>query len=161
MKMTEQKVYQALEEVHDPEIPVLSVLDLGMITGVEVLPEHVLIRMIPTFAGCPAVKFIQREIRETLESRLSVPVIVEIDRKIQWNSNRLTAAAKEKLRHFMIAPPEKFEGEWRPEMLTDIECPHCGSHETYLRSPFGSTLCRALHYCKECGHVFEQFKPLG
>lgn len=152
-----EEIYEALAFVHDPEIPVLSVLDLGMITDIQIRQEEVLIKMIPTFAACPAVHFIQKEIKEVLEARLPIAVSVERDKTIQWNTGRLSEAAHEKLRKFKIAPPVK---EIR-EIAAHIPCPHCGSTNTYLRSPFGSTLCRALHYCRDCGHVFEQFKPVN
>jgi len=157
---TTDAIWAALENVMDPEIPVLSVIDLGMITGMEINDAVVLVKMIPTFAACPAITVIKKDIKTELEKRLGITVIVEIDKTVQWNSNRLTDAAKEKLKNFKIAPPEKFEGEVGVEMLANIECPHCHSHNTYLRSPFGSTLCRAIHYCKDCGMVFEQFKPV-
>lgn len=157
---TTDAIWAALENVMDPEIPVLSVIDLGMITGVEINDAMVLVKMIPTFAACPAITVIKKDIKTELEKRLGITVIVEIDKTVQWNSNRLTDAAKEKLKNFKIAPPEKLEGEVGVEMLANIECPHCHSHNTYLRSPFGSTLCRAIHYCKDCGMVFEQFKPV-
>lgn len=155
--ISEEDIYDALAFVHDPEIPVLNVLDLGMITGVQISAENIIIKMIPTFAACPAVHFIQKEIKTELEKRLPVSVIVERDKTVQWNSDRLSEAAHEKLRNFKIAPPGTSP---QKEILMNIACPHCGSRNTYLRSPFGSTLCRALHYCRDCGHVFEQFKPV-
>ena len=154
--VTVDQIYEALFYVHDPEIPVLNVLDLGMITDVQVVGGNVLIKMIPTFAACPAVHFIQKEIREELEKRLPIRVTVERDKTIQWNTDRLSEAAEHKLRQFKMAPPDKGQ----KELVSGTECPFCHSHHTYLRSPFGSTLCRALHYCKDCGQVFEQFKPV-
>ncbi len=153
-------VYKALEQVMDPEIPVLSVLDLGMITSVSLAEETVQIKMIPTFAACPAVSYIQQRIREAVSQTTGLPVAVTIDKEVHWHSNRLSDAAREKLHNFGIAPPQVQEGELRAEIMLHTPCPHCGSGETYLRSPFGSTLCRAIHYCKDCGMVFEQFKPL-
>lgn len=144
----------------DPEIPVLSVLDLGMITGVSLDGDSVHVRMIPTFSACPAVELIRRSIRTTLQEALHTDVTVEIDKETTWDSNRITEAAKEKLKQFGITPPKRYNGEEYTEMLLEVPCAHCGSTNTYLRSPFGSTLCRAIHYCKDCGQVFEQFKPL-
>lgn len=154
-------VYNALKQVMDPEIPVLNVLDLGMITAVAVVDNTVLIKMIPTFAACPAVSFIQDRIREAVGRSTGLAVEVSIDKDVHWHSNRLSDAAKEKLRNFGIAPPQIHEGELHAEIMLNTPCPHCGSKNTYLRSPFGSTLCRAIHYCKDCGMVFEQFKPVG
>lgn len=154
-------VYDALEQVMDPEIPVLNVLDLGMITGISVTGDTVYVKMIPTFAACPAVSFIQQRIREAVTEATGLLVDVTVDKDVHWHSNRLSPAAKEKLLHFGIAPPQVHEGELHAEIMLNTACPHCGSKNTYLRSPFGSTLCRAIHYCKDCGMVFEQFKPVG
>ncbi|HVI48299.1 MAG TPA: 1,2-phenylacetyl-CoA epoxidase subunit PaaD [Chitinophaga sp.] len=156
-----EAVYKSLEHVMDPEIPVLSVMDLGMITGVEMTSDdEVHIKMIPTFAACPAVSFIQQGIKTTVEKELGISVTVEVDKNTHWQSNRMTDTAREKLKNFGIAPPQLLQGEVRAEIMLNTPCPHCGSEHTYLRSPFGSTLCRAIHYCKSCGQVFEQFKPL-
>lgn len=155
-----EQIYKALEQVMDPEIPVLNVLDLGMITAVEVEEDAVLVKMIPTFAACPAVEIIRRNIAAVLEKELQAAVTVEIDKAAHWSSNRITPAAREKLLNFGIAPPQIHNGEAYSEILLQTPCPHCHSENTYLRSPFGSTLCRAIHYCKDCGQVFEHFKPL-
>ncbi|RBL93523.1 1,2-phenylacetyl-CoA epoxidase subunit PaaD [Chitinophaga flava] len=159
--ISQEDIYRTLEQVMDPEIPVLSVIDLGMITDVEVTgPNSAHIKMVPTFAACPAISYIKDNIRTVVENALGIAVTVEIDKQVHWESNRMTAAAKEKLKNFGIAPPQTVEGEMQPEIMLNTPCPHCGSEHTYLRSPFGSTLCRAIHYCKSCGQVFEQFKPL-
>ncbi|MBO9727127.1 MAG: phenylacetate-CoA oxygenase subunit PaaJ [Chitinophaga sp.] len=159
-KITIAAVYESLEHVMDPEIPVLSVIDLGMITEVDLGDAGVHVKMIPTFAACPAVSYIQHNIKTTLENELGVHVSVEVDKQVHWQSNRMTPAAKEKLKNFGIAPPKVLTGEVNTEIMLEVPCPHCGSEQTYLRSPFGSTLCRAIHFCKACGQVFEQFKPL-
>ncbi|KAA2245030.1 phenylacetate-CoA oxygenase subunit PaaJ [Chitinophaga agrisoli] len=159
--ITIDNIYKALEQVMDPEIPVLNVLDLGMITGVALEADMVHIKMIPTFAACPAVSLIQQNIQTTVEKTTGLLVQVTVDKEVHWESNRLSAAAKEKLQHFGIAAPQVHEGELRAEIMLNTPCPHCSSKNTYLRSPFGSTLCRAIHYCKDCGIVFEQFKPVG
>lgn len=161
MTITTADIYKALEQVMDPEIPVLSVIDLGMITGVSLEEEGIHVKMIPTFSACPAVDYIKQNIRQTLEKELDMKVIVEIDREATWNSNRMNESAREKLKNFGIAPPQIQQGEERAEIELQTACPHCNSDNTYLRSPFGSTLCRAIHYCRNCGYVFEHFKPLG
>lgn len=159
--ITQEAVYQSLAKVMDPEIPVLNILELGMITEVTAGTESIEIKMIPTFAACPAIEVIKQQIRTAVEEDLHVPVTVIVDKTVQWNSNRLSPEAKEKLRNFRIAPPQILQGEVEMEMLEHTVCPHCGSENTYLRSPFGSTLCRAIHYCRNCGMMFEQFKPLS
>lgn len=158
--ITLTEVQAVLKHVMDPEIPVLSVLDLGMITEIQVQKNEITVKMIPTFLACPAVEVIKRNIRTALEEQLPATVRVEVDHRVHWNSSRLSEAAKEKLLQFGIAPPPAGKGETHAETLLNTECPHCGSKNTYLRSPFGATLCRAIHYCKNCGIVFEQFKPL-
>lgn len=155
-----EDIYKALEQVMDPEIPVLNVLDLGMITAVETAGNAVHIKMIPTFAACPAVEIIRRNIGTVLEKELQTTVTVEIDKAAHWSSNRMTDAARQKLLNFGIAAPQVYNGEAYSEILLQTPCPHCNSENTYLRSPFGSTLCRAIHYCRDCGQVFEHFKPL-
>jgi ring-1,2-phenylacetyl-CoA epoxidase subunit PaaD len=161
MTITLADIYASLEHVMDPEIPVLNVLELGMITDVTLQNEEVHIKMIPTFAACPAVALIQKNIQTTVEKDVQLPVQVSIDKNVQWNSNRVTDAGKEKLRNFKIAPPPHIEGEVGMELITKVTCPHCNSENTYLRSPFGSALCRAMHVCRSCGMLFEQFKPLS
>lgn len=158
--LTIDRVYQCLANVMDPEIPVLSVVDLGMITAVELAGSAaVTVKMIPTYAACPALQFIQRNIQVSLERELQVPVLVQVDATTHWHSNRLTAAARQKLEAFALAPPPA-SGKVSAEILLHTPCPHCGSKDTYMRSPFGATLCRATHFCKNCGQLFEQFKPL-
>ncbi|WP_083550074.1 1,2-phenylacetyl-CoA epoxidase subunit PaaD [Chitinophaga jiangningensis] len=160
MEITIENIYNSLQQVMDPEIPVLSVVELGMITDVVLQDNGAEVHMIPTFAACPAVSYIQRNIREHLERDLHISVTVIVDKHITWNSNRITAEAKVKLAQFGIAPPKRLAGEVSEELFVEVPCPHCGSTDTYLRAPFGSTLCRAIHFCKSCGQIFEQFKPL-
>lgn len=154
-------VYASLEKVMDPEIPVLNVLELGMITDVSMEEAEVHIKMIPTFAACPAVELIKKNIQTTVAADLQATVVVTVDKDQQWNSNRLTATGKEKLRNFGIAAPPRHEGEVSLDLIVKATCPHCGSENTFLRSPFGSALCRAMHVCRSCGMLFEQFKPLA
>lgn len=130
-----EDVYLALEQVMDPEIPVLNVVELGMITGVEVSGGVICVKMIPTFAACPAVQYIQNNIREQLQLALDMPVEVKIDPTVNWSSNRMSEAAKQKLQAFGIAAPRKLQGEGYRELLLATPCPHCGSTDTYLRSP--------------------------
>ncbi|RAJ85513.1 ring-1,2-phenylacetyl-CoA epoxidase subunit PaaD [Chitinophaga dinghuensis] len=159
-KITTEDVYKSLEQVMDPEIPVLNVVELGMITSVSMTDNGAEVHMIPTFAACPAVTYIQKNIREKLEADLHISVTVIVDKHIAWESNRISPEAKEKLSAFGIAPPRKVVNGVSEELFVAVPCPHCGSTDTYLRAPFGSTLCRAIHFCKSCGQIFEHFKPL-
>lgn len=157
---TIKAIYTSLEKVMDPEIPVLNVLEMGMITDIQQDETGIHIKMIPTFSACPAIAVIKQSISDTVSKDLQLPVEVTVDAGIQWNSNRLTATAKEKLRGFGIAAPPVHHGEIEADMLLHVTCPHCGSDNTFMRSPFGATLCRAMHFCRQCGMMFEQFKPL-
>lgn len=158
--LNESEIRVLLEEVKDPEIPVLSVADMGMITSVIVAEEQVLVRFTPTFIGCPAIAVIQKNIQSHLEENGCEKVKVEVDLDTTWTSDRMSESAREKLRNFGIAPPAPLNGEISEELLNKVKCPHCGSADTTLNSPFGSTLCRAIRFCFSCKQGFEQFKPI-
>ena len=155
-------VWSILENVKDPEIPVISVIDMGMITGVSIINnQSAIINLIPTFVGCPAIDVIKKSIREEIMKLGFDEVEVKVDFETQWTSNRMTAEAKIKLEKFGLAPPvELKDEELTEEQLNNVRCPHCHSTDTTLRSAFGSTLCRAIRFCFNCKQGFEQFKPI-
>lgn len=165
--ISEDEIWTALENVQDPEIPVLSVVDMGIITKVE-LPssdiEHqtAVITMTPTFVGCPAIDVMKKSVYEEVKKLGFDEVVVKADFDIQWNSDMMKPGAKEKLEKFGLAPPPSLEGgELTTEQLDKVRCPHCHSTDTTLRSAFGSTLCRAIRFCFNCKQGFEQFKPIS
>lgn len=157
-----EKVWKALEEVPDPEIPALSVVDLGIITRVETDAEgKVMVTMTPTFSGCPAVNYMCEEIEKKLAAKLPChEVEVTVDFKTQWNSNMITDKGREALKNFGLAPPKKYKKDFDVESIAEVNCPYCGSEHTTMNSAFGPTLCRSIHYCFDCKQSFEQFKPL-
>jgi len=161
-KITEQEIWKALENVSDPEIPVISVIDLGIISGVNIGADgKVTIKMTPTFAGCPAIKYMQDDIKakmQTLTGAENVAVLVDFENR--WNSNKITEKGRAALKNFGLAPPVRYAKEFRVETLAQANCPYCGSANTTFKTPFGSTLCRSIHYCNDCKQSFEQFKPL-
>ena len=161
-KTGEQEIWKALESVSDPEIPVISVIDLGIISGVNINANgKVSIKMTPTFAGCPAIKYMQDDIKKKVQDITgaeNVEVIVDFENR--WNSNKITDKGREALKNFGLAPPVKYTREFNVENMTAAKCPYCGSANTTFKTPFGSTLCRAIHYCNDCKQSFEQFKPL-
>lgn len=158
---TVEDILQALREVMDPEIPTVSLVDLGVITSVTIDDDGVPhVEMTPTFAGCPAMDYMQNQVREKLAELGFEKYDVEMNMRIPWSSNRVTEEGIEGLKKHGLAPPEKYEGALELTVLNDIPCPNCGSRETTLKSPFGPTLCRSLHYCRNCGEAFEAFKPL-
>ncbi len=161
VNILEQDILAALEDVKDPEIPVLSVVDLGIITGVEIKSENeVTVSMTPTFVGCPAIGMMQKDIRKRVEQMGFAKVDVVIDRSVAWNSNMITDKGREALKNFKLAPPPKHDGNISLEMLALAKCPNCGSSNTSLRNPFGPTLCRSIHFCYDCKNAFEQMKPV-
>lgn len=162
MKYTESQILDWLQEVKDPEIPVLSVVDLGVITKVQIPEdERVVVTMTPTFAGCPAIDVMQSQVRDCLLANGVLSPEVELSFEIPWSSDRITEAGKQALKRFGLALPgdsSRFQADI--DLIEKVACPHCGSEETELQSFFGPTLCRAIHYCNACKQAFEQFKTL-
>ena len=160
--ITEEQVWAALENVKDPEIPVLSVIDMGMITGVKVTDSQTaVITLTPTFVGCPAIHHITKTIQEEVAKLGFATVTVNVDYETRWSSDSMKPEAREKLEKFGLAPPPPLnDEELTEEQLNRVRCPHCHSTDTTLRSTFGSTLCRAIRFCFNCKQGFEQFKPV-
>lgn len=160
--MTKEEVIQWLEVVKDPEIPVLSLLDLGVITEVDVHGQQVRVEMTPTFVGCPAMDYMRNEVVEVLRSHGVTEPEVNVSLKTGWSSDRISEKGRAALKQFGLAPPPSLQGMIRDiDILEHAVCPRCNGTNTVMRSPFGPTLCRSLHYCHDCREAFEQFKPLG
>lgn len=159
--LTEADVYKLLEGVVDPEIPVVSLVDLGVVHAVEVDANgYVFVEMTPTFAGCPAINYMRADVEKALEDAGVKSFNVSVNSQRPWSSNHITPRGRQKLKEFGLAPPPAYDGDLTVELLEHTECPHCGSTNTQLVTPFGPTLCRAMHKCHNCGEAFEQFKPL-
>lgn len=158
----EAKIWKLLEEVPDPEIPPLSVVDLGIITNVEIIDEKkVKVVMTPTFAGCPAIEYMRKNIENQIKTKLEgFETEVIVDFVNRWDSNKITEKGRKILKEFRLAPPPKYEGSFDLDQLHKATCPFCDSENTTMNSPFGPTLCRSVHYCLDCLQSFEQFKPL-
>lgn len=160
--MTKEDVVQAIERVTDPEIPTISVVDMGIITGVEVVDDNTVhVSMTPTFVGCPAIDVMKNDVEQAVRELGVENVVVDVNFDIPWSTNRLTEKGREALLKHGLAPPEPFDTlALELEVLNNVACPYCGSHNTTLKSPFGPTLCRSLHYCNACLQAFEGFKPV-
>ena len=160
--VSEQAVWTALENVKDPEIPVLSVIDMGVIYKVEISEggDSCIVTMTPTFVGCPAIDIMKKAVAEEVTKLGFNRVEVRVDFENTWTSDRMSEEAKRKLEKFGLAPPAIISGDLTEEQLNNVRCPHCGSTDTTLRSAFGSTLCRAIRFCFNCKQGFEQFKPV-
>ena len=160
MNYTKEDILQWLDVVKDPEIPVISLVDLGVITGIEIASDgKVLVNMTPTFAGCPAMDYMKKDVENVLKAK-GVDYEVIVNFKSQWSSNRITEKGRNALKSFGLAPPVKYEVIPDLDILDKVACPYCSSNDTEMKSPFGPTLCRSLHYCNSCQQAFEQFKPL-
>ncbi len=158
--MTIAQIYEWLEEVKDPEIPVLSLVDLGVITEVTIGNNAVKIEMTPTFVGCPALDMMKSEIVKVLQKHGIAEVQVHVTFRNPWTSDRISEKGKAALKKFGLAPPPVKEVFTDLEILESAQCPRCDGANTELKSLFGATLCRAIFYCHDCREAFEQFKPL-
>jgi len=160
--LREESVWEALAEVPDPEIPALSVVDLGVIGAVEVDDEsdRIRVELLPTFVGCPAIEVMRDGIVERL-SDMAASVEVEVSFRRPWTSDRITPQGRERLRHSGFAPPPPVAaGTDLLPMFGGARCPYCASQNTTLDNVFGPTLCRSIYYCNDCRQPFEQFKPI-
>ncbi len=155
-------VWAALRLVMDPEIPTISLVDLGVITDVALdeAENRVSVEMTPTFVGCPAMDYMRADVERRLSAMGFGHVDVHVTLDVPWDSNRISAEGRAALLQHGLAPPEEYEGVLRLEVLNNVQCPRCGSRDTTLSSPFGPTLCRSLHLCGSCGEGFESFKPV-
>jgi ring-1,2-phenylacetyl-CoA epoxidase subunit PaaD len=150
--VTEAQVWAALDEIPDPEIPVISLVDLGVIRSVDVSEGHVHVEFTPTFLGCPALEFMKRAIEEKVPG-----ADVEVMQDDSWSTDKITAAGREKLREAGLAPPAPRLVQLQAQVH---RCPYCGSTDTKLENLFGPTPCRSLRYCSSCRQPFEQFKTI-
>ncbi len=147
----------------DPEIPTISVVDLGIVTEV-VVSDHNRVKIVltPTFSGCPALKMMEDMVKNRV--RL-IPDVTEVDVStsfdVPWNTNLITENGLAALKKHGLAPPPRHEGSIELDVLSETPCPYCGSHRTTLENPFGPTLCRSMHYCHDCLQAFEGFKPVS
>jgi ring-1,2-phenylacetyl-CoA epoxidase subunit PaaD len=151
MGASEADVRAVLATVPDPEIPVLSVVDLGIVHRVAVRPDRIDVAILPTFVGCPALDVIRATIAERLEERFGRDVRVETTFEVPWTSDRITAGGRKALREAGIAPPAD---------PLDMHCPFCDSANVVMDSAFGPTQCRSLFYCRGCRQPFEALKSV-
>jgi ring-1,2-phenylacetyl-CoA epoxidase subunit PaaD len=154
VQITTQQVWQWLAQVPDPEVPVLNVLDLGVVRQVQVTDNHITIAITPTYTGCPAMDMISMNIKLALLQQGAQTVTVTQQLLPVWTTDWITPEGKQKLQDYGIAPPQ---GNADNED-TDIICPQCKTTNTQLVSQFGSTACKALYKCNNCLEPFDYFK---
>ena len=162
---TRDDVFEILDEVMDPEVPVLSVVELGIVRDARIEAGGVTVTITPTYSGCPAMRVIEEEITAALVARGLSPVRLETVYAPAWTTDWMSAEAKRKLQEYGIAPPGRSQQEslvtlTRASAVERFRCPYCGSHDTTLRSEFGSTACKSICYCNHCQQPFEAFKSL-
>jgi len=159
MSEAERQVWEELGKISDPEIPVLSLVEMKIIRNVRI-GERLTVVFSPTYVGCPATSAIMEEIRSKMKGLGYGEVNIETTFSPPWSTDMLDDAVKEKLRMFGIAPPPAGASDLESALMRPVPCPYCGSTGTKLESSFGATLCRQLFYCDGCRQSFERFKPL-
>jgi ring-1,2-phenylacetyl-CoA epoxidase subunit PaaD len=159
--VTVDEIWDALADIPDPEIPVVSLVDLGVVKGVEIEDGTVHVDFTPTFMGCPALETMQRAMEAKIAELGATPAVtVRLDDS--WSTDDITAEGREKLRVAGFAPPTP-RPAGRMELVQlqrGFRCPYCGSTETRLENLFGPTPCRSIRYCDDCRQPFEQFKTI-
>lgn len=160
-----QRVWQLLTNVKDPEIPMIDVVELGVVRNVLVEHDSVRVDITPTYSGCPAMQVIEREIESTLEANGFANVVVRTIYSPAWTTDWLSDETKEKFRSYGIAPPRgNTEAAGIAELVSirraqpATVCPFCGSSNTERKSEFGSTACKSIHFCNNCHQPFDHFK---
>jgi ring-1,2-phenylacetyl-CoA epoxidase subunit PaaD len=160
--VTAEQVWTALAELPDPELPAISLVELGVVREVEVRGGRVRVELTPTFLGCPALELMRDRIAATVAALGAEPQ-VDVISDDSWSTDRITPAGREKLRAAGLAPPAP-RAAGPPQLLQlqakGFRCPYCGSTETRLDNIFGPTPCRSLRYCESCRQPFEQFKTI-
>lgn len=159
--VTTDEIWSLLEEVNDPEVPVLSVVDLGIVREVRAGKEEIEIIVTPTYSGCPAMDVIRMNIRMKLMEQGYPDVKLTTVLSPAWTTDWMSERGKEKLQEYGIAPPLPLQQVCHPALFhreEAIACPHCHSYHTTLISEFGSTACKALYRCEDCREPFDYFK---
>jgi ring-1,2-phenylacetyl-CoA epoxidase subunit PaaD len=163
VSLSKDDLWSALNEVLDPEVPVISIVELGIVREIEASADTVTVTITPTYSGCPAMNTIEREIVAALTARGVEQVELRTVYSPAWTTDWISADAREKLRAYGIAPPSPVDhsapigiGKRRPA----IRCPYCRSMHTELQSEFGPTACKSIHVCRDCRQPFEEFKPI-
>ena len=160
--VTEAAVWDALDRIPDPEIPVISLVDLGVVRDVAVEGERVRVAFTPTFLGCPALEVMRDAMAAQIRELGGEPEI-EVVNDDSWSTDRITPEGRAKLRRSGLAPPApRAAGEQQLLQLRSavFRCPYCSWSETKLENIFGPTPCRSLRWCEECRQPFEQFKTI-
>ena len=161
MNQSNEHIQSLLSAIPDPEIPVITIIELGVIRDIEITDEtSISLKITPTYSGCPAMKQIEDDVREKLTENGFKNITINTIFSPPWTTDWITPEAKEKLRKYGIAPPEHSteDKSWLTGKTKTIACPRCKSQNTKLISQFGSTACKALYQCQDCLEPFDYFK---
>lgn len=161
---TREELFAILDTVPDPEVPAISVVELGIVRdATERADGTVEVTITPTYSGCPAMFEIEKDVRSALEAAGARAVEVRTVLSPAWTTDWIPEAAREKLRKYGIAPPGRADDGGLVTLVRakqPVQCPWCASKNTTLQSEFGSTACKAIHVCNECRQPFDEFKPI-
>ena len=161
MSFTKEHILSLLSEIPDPEIPVITIIELGVIRDVIIIDNTTIeLKITPTYSGCPAMQQIEADVRKKLTEHGFTSISIQTIFSPPWTTDWITPLAKEKLRQYGIAPPETTteDKSWLTGKTKQIACPRCKSTNTKLISQFGSTACKALYQCNDCLEPFDYFK---
>ena len=159
--ISEAYIREELKQVKDPEIPTISIVDLGIVTGVKIENKDVHVTLTPTFAGCPALRLMEDMVKDHLNANSMLgKITVETSFETTWTTDLITPEGHIAIKKHGLAPPKRNCPTISMEVLESTKCPYCDSENTSMKSPFGPTLCRSLHYCNNCKQAFEGFKPV-
>jgi ring-1,2-phenylacetyl-CoA epoxidase subunit PaaD len=154
--------WEILNQIEDPEVPAISIVELGVVRAVEEKNGHLLISITPTYSGCPALQMMEDHIKEAFQKKGMHDFTIRHVLFPPWTTDWMSDETKLRLKNYGIAPPEMSTEEHLRFLLTgrksSVSCPFCNSTDTRLTSAFGSTACKALHYCNSCHQPFEEFK---
>lgn len=157
-KFSEKEIYDLIASIPDPEIPVITIEDLGILREVKIEDDKVKVFITPTYSGCPAMKAIENDIADILRKNEINSFEVKTVFAPVWTTDWISDEAKEKLRKYGISPPEKSSSDKNILLNKHFRCPQCNSENTVLISQFGSTACKALYKCQDCLEPFDHFK---
>lgn len=160
MMVSVKEIWRLLEQVKDPELPVVNLVEMGIVRDVAFDDDSVKVTITPTFTGCPALHTMQGDIVEHLNRAGMSDVKVEVTLTPAWSTEWITEEAREKLRDFGLTPPPRHNGDFDLLLVETVACPYCGSDNTVIKNNWGPTPCRAIYYCNSCQQGFELFKPL-
>jgi ring-1,2-phenylacetyl-CoA epoxidase subunit PaaD len=164
--VTREEILEILSQVKDPEIPIIDIVELGIVRDVAIDGDAIRVDITPTYSGCPAMQVIEREVVATLAAHGYNGARINTVYSPAWTTDWITDEAKDKLREYGIAPPRHASDSAGgiAELVSlrraqpTVECPFCGSANTLLKSEFGSTACKSIHFCNSCHQPFDHFK---